>query len=422
MKKIKIPKIMWLILIASLCLHILFLIKQPSPEFNEVIKQYYGAPDAYNYYLSAEQLLEDGVFGYVYLKRYEEPVINAYITPGQPIFLAICLLITKIVHLPLYNFVVLVNMILNILSIFLIYRIGKELFEKESIGIVAALLFSTYISIYHYFRTLLTEPTSIFLFILSVYLFVMAWKYNQTKTHIIFGITVSILLMFRPNPAPVLLIAIFTILFTYGIRSSIKIGLLWLIGPLLIIGPWVLRNAITLHEFVLFSTQSGNPLLAGTDPYNKQGFENIVKEMKKEGFIDQKEYAMYRIKQGFLNDFNYWFSWFTLGKTIELFRIPSMVNYYLNYAFYPFVLFQHYLIIYTGVITSFICSLHTKKHIRLMMLVLTIVTYIAFSNIFLAIDRYGFFIIPLICLVASYGLVFSLQSIKNKIILSENPK
>lgn len=414
MKKSNLPKIMWVILIASFFVHVLFLIKQPSPEFNEAIKNYYGAPDAYNYYLSAQQLLKDKAFGYVYLKPSDKPTINAYITPGQPIFLAFCIGISNILHIPLYYFVICINMILNLLGILFLYKTGKELFNQESIGIVGALLFSTYISVYHYFRTFLTESPSIFLLILSVYLFVMAWKYNKNKMHILFGLCVAILLMFRPNPAPVLLVGILTVLFTYDFRSSIKIGLLWLIGPLLIIGPWVIRNALTLHQFVLFSTQSGNPLLAGTDPFNKEGFEQVVKSMKKEGFTDQKAYAIFRIKNGFMNDFSYWFSWFTVGKTIELFKMPSMVNYYTNYIFYSLAKAHHYFIMFSSIITSMICGLRAKKHLKLMALIAAIIVYIIFSNIFLAIDRYGFFIVPLICLVSSYGIIVTIQSIIQK--------
>ena len=43
-----------------------------------------------------------------------------------------------------------------------------------------------------------------------------------------------------------------------------------------IIGAWVVRNYLALNQFILFSTQGADPLIAGADPFNKIGYENIV--------------------------------------------------------------------------------------------------------------------------------------------------
>ncbi len=46
------------------------LVKQPGLD-GELVKVTYGANDAFNYSLTAEQLLKHGVFGYVYLEPSE---------------------------------------------------------------------------------------------------------------------------------------------------------------------------------------------------------------------------------------------------------------------------------------------------------------------------------------------------------------
>ena len=48
------------------------LVKQPGLD-GELVKVTYGANDAFNYSLTAEQLLKHGVFGYVYLEPSEVP-------------------------------------------------------------------------------------------------------------------------------------------------------------------------------------------------------------------------------------------------------------------------------------------------------------------------------------------------------------
>ena len=59
-----------------------------------------------------------------------------------------------------------------------------------------------------------------------------------------------------------MLIPVLVVLFTYGFKDSIRIGLLWFIGPFFIIGAWVVRNYLALNQFILFSTQGADPLIA----------------------------------------------------------------------------------------------------------------------------------------------------------------
>ncbi|EJS02361.1 MULTISPECIES: glycosyltransferase family 39 protein [Bacillus] len=401
------PKAVYVILALSFLLHVFCLVKQPGLD-GELVKVTYGANDAFNYSLTAEQLLKHGVFGYVYLEPSEVPGKNAYITPGQPLLLAGAMIISDVTSLPYYYVATVINMILNLCTVLLVFLIGKELFEKNIYGIVASILYAIYPSNYTYFRTLLTEVPSIFLLSLSVYVFVLAWKYNKAKFHIWFGIVVSILLMFRPNPAPMMLIPVLVVLFTYGFKDSIRIGLLWFIGPFFIIGAWVVRNYLAFNQFILFSTQGADPLIAGADPFNKIGYENVVNQMKAQGLDDKNAYAKDLIKNGFKTDFTYWFSWFTVGKTIELFKTAPAVD---QYRIHNFIQMCHRVFIIGTFLSSFCFMLNSFKHKRVMMLVASSVIYIIFSNLFLAINRYGFFINPLMCLILAYGLVYAVQKL-----------
>ena len=50
-----------------------FLFSKTARLDGELVKVTYGANDAFNYSLTAEQLLKHGVFGYVYLEPSEVP-------------------------------------------------------------------------------------------------------------------------------------------------------------------------------------------------------------------------------------------------------------------------------------------------------------------------------------------------------------
>ncbi|MGQ0419558.1 4-amino-4-deoxy-L-arabinose transferase, partial [Bacillus sp. HC-Mk] len=150
------PKAVYVILALSFLLHVFCLVKQPGLD-GELVKVTYGANDAFNYSLTAEQLLKHGVFGYVYLEPSEVPGKNAYITPGQPLLLAGAMIISDITSIPYYYVATVINMIMNLCTVLLVFLIGKELFEKNIYGIVASILYAIYPSNYTYFRTLLTE-------------------------------------------------------------------------------------------------------------------------------------------------------------------------------------------------------------------------------------------------------------------------
>src|SRR4051812_18844213 len=181
--------LIWFILLLSLILHILFFIKNPGWIFQEsntgeISK--YGATDAYNYTLTAELLIEEKIFAFVYLERPENPQPGAYITPAQPIFIIFLIFLGKLLNIDFVHLGIFLNMVMSMATTYLLYKICLELFQNKWIGLLSALLYTLYFSPYHYFRTLLTEIPAIFLLCLSLLLFIKAWKFNEKKYHILF--------------------------------------------------------------------------------------------------------------------------------------------------------------------------------------------------------------------------------------------
>ncbi len=397
---------LYIILAFSFIIHVLFLVKDPGMIFNnpEQIgfteeQGEYGGRDASLYARMAHQLLETGVYGYD-THHTDEVVQNAFVTPGQPMYLVIIFSIANLLHVDELLFAKIVNMAFSVATVGLLYFISNRLFKSQWISLLSSLLYALYFSPLHYFRTTLTEIPSIFMFSLTLLVFLKAFQDNRTRDHVLFGIFFCIMVMFRPTPAPLILLGIAAVLIRYPFRTSVRIGLLWVIGPLVVIGPWVVRNYLAFGEMYIFSSHAGNSLFAGANPFFKNSFSDYWREMTAKGW-DQEKYAWYKIKQGFSQDFDFWFSWFTVGKTINLFNQVDGQVHYINYAMMKYFKLLHYFIVVVGLSSAIL--LLKKANIRV--IAMLAIGYILISNMFLTIPRYGFYIIPMLCILTAYTMV-----------------
>jgi 4-amino-4-deoxy-L-arabinose transferase-like glycosyltransferase len=393
------------ILLFSLLLHLVFLVKEPGTIFKkpEAInfteeQGKWGGRDASLYAKMANQIIEEGVYGYD-TKHTGEVVKNAFVTPGHPMYLVTTFFIANTLNIDQLLLVRIFNMLLSVATVLLVYLIAKKLFQKELIALSSAFLYATYFSPLHYFRTALTEIPGIFMLCLTILFFLKAFESDKTRNHILFAIFFCIAVMIRPTPAPLILLAIAAVLWKYGIKKSVRIGLLWAVGPLVVILPWVIRNYIAFGELYIFSSHAGNSLYAGSNPFFVYNNSDYYREMLKMG-LDQSQYALYKIKQGFSNNFAIWFSWFTVGKTIELFKYVDGYVHYYYYKGFKLLELQHFFVVIAGFLSAFIF----RKRKGMLPLLFILVGYIALSNLFLTIPRYGFYIIPVICIIAGYGV------------------
>ncbi|MGD6875874.1 phospholipid carrier-dependent glycosyltransferase [Bacillus infantis] len=397
----------WILALAAvfLLVNIWFLVNHPGSIFNEPERfgqaiSTYGSRDASLYSKMAWQLINEGIYGY------NADYSNAYVTPGQPFYLVAIYKAAEFLNTNHIMLTRVANMLLNIGIVFLLYLISIQLFRSKWIGLLSAFLYALHIAPYHYFRTALTEIPSLFLMLACVSLFLAAISKNQYRYHIIFGIAASIMLMFRPTPAPILLLAWAIVLYRSGFKEGVKIGFIWTIGPVLIMVPWVIRNFALFGHAYLFSSHAGSPLLGGTSPFYLEDQAALVQEAKQQG-ISLEEYGKQRIAEGFKSDFPLFFSWFTIGKTLWLFvdqqGNPDGLGPYAQFFSGPikgFFKLQNMLV----VLAAFSAMVIFRKHKEFMLLSSTVIIYIVFSNIFLTIPRYGLLIYPILCLIASYGI------------------
>ncbi len=91
----------------------------------------------------------------------------------------------------------LVQIFLNLISIVLLYKIGKELFS-EKVGFIAAVLFSMDLHHIIFIYYILTETIYTTIFLLALLYFIKAIKTNQLKFFIFTGILYGISALVRP--------------------------------------------------------------------------------------------------------------------------------------------------------------------------------------------------------------------------------
>ena len=98
-------------------------------------------------------------------------------------------------------------------------------------------------------------------------------------------------------------------------------SLIALLAFCLVMSPWWIRNRVVLGETVLLATQTGNPFLRGTDPwdpYDKIG-PSILEGVAEE---DMQRVGVERVKAGLRDDPATYVTWYTVGKWWYLWRMP----------------------------------------------------------------------------------------------------
>ena len=118
---------------------------------------------------------------------------DAFRTPGYPFFISIIYFISG----NYVSHVLLVQIFLNLISVVLLYKIGKELFS-EKVGFIAAVLFSMDLHHIIFIYYILTETIYTTIFLLALFFFIKAIKTNQLKFFIFTGILYGISALVRP--------------------------------------------------------------------------------------------------------------------------------------------------------------------------------------------------------------------------------
>ncbi len=219
------------------------------------------------------------------------------------------------------------------ISLYFVYFISKELFNKK-VALYSTLITFFYLPEYSASNLILTEVFYKFLFIIMFYFAIIAIKNNNLYYYIITSIFWALSCLVRPNAAPFpLFIIIFWIVYKYSMKDMIKYTSIAFVIFVSIFSPWWIRNYKITGDFVLFTKSSGSPKLIGTKTWGGKlpTFAKDIpteyghdKRVKGEYLSDEQQdkLANYIIKRGFKEEPLKYGSWYTIGKTINLYSLP----------------------------------------------------------------------------------------------------
>jgi len=142
-----------------------------------------------------------------------------------------------------------IQIILDVFSIYLIYKIGLNIFDNKKTALILAVLYSFYPFIIVWNPVVYSESISIFFMLLSLYYFTGNNKYRYYLS----GLFVSLAVLNRPQIA--LLIPILVIVIIIQNKNSIKriIKYVFQLGLIILIvyGSWPIRNYINHNKIIL---------------------------------------------------------------------------------------------------------------------------------------------------------------------------
>lgn len=350
--------------------------------------------DAKNYSAMARQLLEQGIYGY----DSRDP--NAYVTPGYPLFLAAIFRIVGYQQRDPLPWVRFAQILLSMLTIIMLFRLSCRIAGRAA-GLLAAAISAVYPPFIWANGAILTEVLATFL--LVGYLL---WQHiairRQSLLHAwIAGLWLGLTVLVRPEFLPALF-AVYGYFWLARIENRRRLLLMFstgLLGIILILMPWWIRNAVTLHRFIPLATQT-NPLMAGTYPNNQFSDGMGVDTQGK----TEKEIALERIRVGFTQHPRLFTWWYTFGKLKYTYgEMYAGGGYQPFYLVFPHERDLHKALVWLGVLALLAGGLQRRREVNYISVSLVLMSIIRLA--FVPEFRYNFEEMPMLVLLDSIFLV-----------------
>ncbi len=359
--------------------------------------------DDLNYIKSAVVFIKGG--GYTF-HNLNEPTV--FVTPVYPFFLAIIFKLfgNGLLGLQMVRFI---QAVISCITIWLTYLIGKEFFDGR-VGLLASFLTAFYIPNIITVGYMLTETLFTALLGTLLYMSLLAVKKPGKMRFVLLGVLWAITTLCRPTIAlyPIMLFIYLIFKKRLSIFEFFKMGGIMFAVFAILMSPWWVRNYLEYDQFIPLAASSGNPFLQGTYIDYEQTPENIVYyKLGNNAFETNKtevEVAKMRIKQGFREDFWGYLKWYTIDKAWLLW---GTVFYWKQFfSITPeFVIFNHYIIIYTGIAGVLLLLFRDFRNSSLIIMLL--LYYTATHCIYMAFDRYAFPLMPQVMVLSSYFMIMA---------------
>ncbi|WDL98307.1 glycosyltransferase family 39 protein [Alicyclobacillus sp. ALC3] len=350
---------------------------------NSVVFQLYG--DSVHYNLSARTMLTKHFYTYWGYGP------DAQVTPGYPLFLVVCYWIAG--HLSKspnagMHLAFVVQLLLMAFTASTLYWISRRALNRVYAAIVG-LLWILYPTTHGAYGQILTEPVFVPLLVGFVWVFLIAMEKQKRTWWFVAGLVLGLAGLVRPTVFPLvaagaiaLLIGVFkskadrvAAAFTRNFISFV----VHVVGYLIPLVPWWVRNYVALHRILLTDTDAGNPLMFGADP-NFAHNPTLGRGLTP---AQQEKLAIHMAEHGFATHPLAELKWYTLDKLGLLFGKPWLVA-------SPLVVYAQPVLVVIGSIG--VLMLFWRKGLRL---VPWLTLYLLVTQLpFLPLPRYAFPMMP----------------------------
>src|SRR3989344_5000132 len=205
---------------------------------------------------------------------------------------------------------------LHALTAYLLFLTAKLIFSDfagSQIGLISAAMFGFHPDLIEISAMLMTETLYLFVLVLMFWMFVKVYREERIYLDVLLGILLALSILTRP---PIILFSPIFI-FYYGFHGRWKSLAVFSISCLLVLMPWIVRNYLIYHQFILTTLISsynlwiGNTLLsvggqiAGGTNYLTQytdvhGFFSLAKQSRMEFLNFLTTYPWFFVKLCFI--------------------------------------------------------------------------------------------------------------------------
>ncbi len=191
--------------------------------------------------------------------------LTAHMPPAFPATLAVVY--------KLFGWHVVLAKVLNVafaaVTVVLVYLIGRCVFDRR-VAVIGALVLALFPG-QIYVSTLVYAETMFAMFFMLVLLLALVWTIQRPEARswqvLLIGILVGVSALVRVEGVVLILALMALWLFTVRPwRRVARYGALALIGTVLALTPWTVRNAIQFHEFIPLRANAGGAIARALDP------------------------------------------------------------------------------------------------------------------------------------------------------------
>ncbi len=264
--------VLWMILLVALVVRVLIFIRF-EPWDSTVISRQILIFDQLQYHEIARTLLQTCTFQSEFIP---------FRTPGYPVYVAF---IYGLFGEQPY-FVLFSHIGLNLLSIFLMYKIGKELFSGK-VGLAAAFLFSLDAHHTMFIYYFLTESIYTTIFLLGLYTYIRGLKTNRLLFFLLTGFVYGLSMLIRPiSQYYIYGIFVFTLMWYYkDWKNGIKWAAVVIVAYFITIAPWSYRNYHTFGHYAVSNIKGYNFLFWNASYFEAKRQQKTIEEINA-SFID----------------------------------------------------------------------------------------------------------------------------------------